>query len=46
MLESHEAVVGDGHAMRVAGEIAEHMMRTAEGGLGVDDPYGGPRNGS
>ena len=38
MLESHEAVVGDGHAMRVAGEIAEHMMRTAEGGLGVDDP--------
>jgi hypothetical protein len=38
MLESHEAVVGDGHAMGVAGEIAEHMMRTAEGGLGVDDP--------
>jgi len=31
MLESHEAVVGDGHAMGVAGEIAEHMMRTAEG---------------
>jgi hypothetical protein len=24
--------------MGVAGEIAEHMMRTAEGGLGVDDP--------
>ena len=38
MLESHEAVVGDGYAMSVAGEIAEHMMRTAEGGLGVDDP--------
>jgi hypothetical protein len=38
MLESHEAMVGDGHAMGVAGEIAEHMMRTAEGGLGVDDP--------
>src|SRR4029077_5347443 len=38
MLESHEAVVGDGHAMGVAGEIAEHMMRTAEGGLGVDHP--------
>ena len=38
MLESHEAVVGDGHAMGVAGEIAEHMMGTAEGGLGVDDP--------
>jgi hypothetical protein len=38
MLESHEAVVGDGHAMGVTGEIAEHMMRTAEGWLGVDDP--------
>jgi hypothetical protein len=29
--ESHEAVVGDGDAMGVTGEIAEHMMRTAEG---------------
>jgi hypothetical protein len=38
MLESHEAVVGDGDAMGVTGEIAEHMMRTAEGWLGVDDP--------
>ena len=26
MLEGHEAVVGDGHTMGVAGEIAEHMM--------------------
>jgi hypothetical protein len=32
MLESHEAVVGDGYAMGVAGEIAEDMMGTAEGG--------------
>jgi hypothetical protein len=38
MVESHEAVVGDGHAMGVAGEIAEHMMGTAEGWLGVADP--------
>jgi hypothetical protein len=38
LLESHEAVVGDGYAMGIAGEIAEHMMGTAEGGLGVDDP--------
>ena len=37
-VEGHETVVGNGHAMGVAGEIAEHMMRTAEGGLGVDDP--------
>lgn len=38
ILESHEAMVGDGHAMSVTGEIAEHMMGTAEGGLGVDHP--------
>ena len=38
MLEGHEAMVGDGYAMGIAGEIAEHMMGTAEGGLGVDDP--------
>jgi len=33
MLESHEAMVGDGYAMGIAGEIAEPMMGTAEGGL-------------
>jgi hypothetical protein len=38
MLESHEAMVRDGYAMGIAGEIAEHMMGTAERGLGVDDP--------
>ena len=38
MLENQEAMVGDGDAMGIAGEIAEHMMGTAEGGLGVDDP--------
>ena len=32
-LEGHEAVVGDGDAMGVAGEITEHVMGTAEGGL-------------
>jgi len=31
MLEGHEAAVGDGHAMGVTGEIAEHMVRTTEG---------------
>ena len=38
MFESHEAVVGDGYAMGIAGEIAEHMVGTTEGRLGVDDP--------
>ena len=37
-LEGHKTVVGDGDAMGVAGEITQHMMGTAEGGLGVDDP--------
>ena len=38
LFESHEAMVGDGYAMGIAGEIAEHMMGTAEGWLGIDDP--------
>jgi hypothetical protein len=38
MLESHESVVGDGYAMGVAGEIAEHMMGSAKRWLGIDDP--------
>ncbi len=37
-LEGHKTVVGDGDAMGVAGEITKHMMRTAEGWLGIDDP--------
>jgi hypothetical protein len=37
-VEGHEAVVGDGNAMSVSGEIAQHMMGTAERWLGVDDP--------
>ncbi len=37
-LEGHETVVGDGDAMGVAGEIAQHMMGSAEGWLGIDDP--------
>ena len=49
LLESHEAVVGDGHAMGVTGEIAEHMMGTAEGWLGIDHPVltkQGPQEGA
>ena len=38
MLEGHEAMVSDGHAMGIAGEIAEDMMGTAERGFGIDDP--------
>jgi len=38
VLESQETLVGDGHAMGVASEIAQHMMGTTEGWLGIDDP--------
>ena len=38
ILKSHKAMVGDGYTMGIAGEIAEYMMGTAEGGLGIDDP--------
>ncbi len=38
MLESHKPVVGDGDTMGVAGEITQHMMRSAEGWPGIDDP--------
>jgi hypothetical protein len=38
VLERHQAVVSDSHAMSVAGEIPQHMMRAAERRLGIDDP--------
>jgi len=38
MLEGHKPVVGDDDTMGVAGEIAKHMMGSAEGWLGIDDP--------
>jgi len=37
-LEGHESMIGDGNAMSVAGEIAQHMMGPAERRLSIDDP--------
>jgi Putative transposase len=37
-LEGDKAMVGNGDPMGVAGEVTQHMMRSAEGWLGVDDP--------
>jgi hypothetical protein len=37
-LESRKTVVGDGDPMGVAGKITQHMMGSAEGWLGIDDP--------
>ena len=36
--KSDQPAVGDGDAMGVCAEIAQHMFRAAEGRLGVDDP--------
>ena len=33
-----EPMVGDGHPMRVARKVVEHVGRTAKGRLGVHDP--------
>jgi len=38
MLESQQTVVGDGHAMGVAGEITQHMVGAAERWLGINHP--------
>lgn len=36
VLEAEEPSVGDSNPMRVAGQVLEHMFRSAERGLGVD----------
>jgi len=36
--ESDQPAVGDGDAMGVGAEIAQHMFRSSEGPLGVNDP--------
>src|ERR1035438_929675 len=37
-VEGGDAVVGDGHAMGVAAEVAQHMFGAAEGRFGVNVP--------
>jgi hypothetical protein len=38
VVEGDESVVGDGHAVRIAAEVAQHMPGSGEGWLAVDDP--------
>ena len=38
LLEGHQTMVGDGDAVRIASEIMNHVLRSAERRLGVDDP--------
>jgi hypothetical protein len=37
-VKGQQSVVGNGHAMGVAAQIAQHLERAAKGWLGVDDP--------
>ncbi len=36
--KSKQPVVGDGNAVGVVAEIAQHVFRSTEGGLGIDHP--------
>jgi hypothetical protein len=38
ILERHQSMVGDGDAVRIAGEIIQNVLGTAERWLGIDDP--------
>jgi len=38
VFKRHETMVGDGHAMGVAGQVVENMFGATEGRLGVDHP--------
>ena len=38
IVERHEAVIGDGHAMGVAGEVTDDLLRSAERWFGIDHP--------
>ena len=37
-IKGNETVVGDGDTVSVAPEVTDHLLRAAEGGLGIDDP--------
>ena len=39
VLAGEEPAVGDRDAMGVASQIVEHLLRPAEGALGIDDPF-------
>jgi hypothetical protein len=38
VVNSEDAVVDDGHAMGIASEIGEHLLRSCHRLLGIDDP--------
>jgi hypothetical protein len=42
LLTGEQAAIGDRHAMGVAGEVVENVLRARERPFGVDDPLGVP----
>ena len=40
ILQRQQTTVGDGHSMGVPRQIFEHLFGSAEGCLGLDDPFG------
>ena len=38
ILKRNQSMVGDGDAVRIASEIVQNMLGTAEGWFGIDDP--------
>jgi hypothetical protein len=41
IFKCQQAVIGDGHAVRVATEIGQHLLRARKGRLGIDVPLAG-----
>ena len=44
VVNAQQAVVGNGHAMRVATEIIKNLRRSSKGGLRVDHPVFAPQS--
>jgi len=39
VVDIDQAVVGDGHAMRISAHVIKHLLRPGEGAFGVDHPF-------
>jgi len=45
IVDGEQAVVGNGDAMRVASQVVEDLLRSGEGRLGVNHPFGSAQRG-
>src|SRR5579863_1745316 len=39
VVDIDQAVVGDGHPMRISAHVIKHLLRPGEGAFGVDHPF-------